>query len=70
MKTLCHEMGTTFIVATHDPRMAQRCDRSIELLDGRINHGESSLMSHQSLNAQSVERQLDQHQVNVMEGML
>ncbi|TKF21565.1 ABC transporter ATP-binding protein [Vibrio genomosp. F6] len=70
MKILCHEMGTTFIVATHDPRMAQRCDRSIELLDGRINHGESSLMSHQSLNAQSVERQLDQHQVNVMEGML
>ncbi|MDF2155231.1 ABC transporter ATP-binding protein [Vibrio sp. CAU 1672] len=36
MKQLGHEMGTTFIVATHDPRMASRCDRSIELVDGEI----------------------------------
>ncbi|MDW3190454.1 lipoprotein-releasing system ATP-binding protein LolD, partial [Vibrio sp. Vb0932] len=28
--------GTTFIVATHDPRMASRCDRTIELVDGKI----------------------------------
>ncbi|MEZ9417246.1 ABC transporter ATP-binding protein, partial [Vibrio sp. 10N.286.49.E1] len=34
MKELGHEMGTTFIVATHDPRMAKRCDRIIELIDG------------------------------------
>ncbi len=39
MKQLGHEMGTTFIVATHDPRMATRCDRSIALFDGRlVNH--------------------------------
>ncbi|WGV98727.1 ABC transporter ATP-binding protein [Vibrio sp. YMD68] len=37
MKSLGQEMGTTFIVATHDPRMASHCDRTIELLDGCIN---------------------------------
>ncbi|KAB0478629.1 ABC transporter ATP-binding protein [Vibrio chagasii] len=36
MKELGHEMGTTFIVATHDPRMAQRCNRVIELIDGQL----------------------------------
>lgn len=36
MKSLGHEMGTTFIVATHDPRMAQHCDRTIHLVDGVI----------------------------------
>ncbi len=28
--------GTTFLVVTHDPRLAARCDRIIELVDGRI----------------------------------
>ncbi|MEZ8824229.1 ABC transporter ATP-binding protein [Vibrio amylolyticus] len=36
MKSLGRELNTTFIVATHDPRMASHCDRTIELLDGRI----------------------------------
>ncbi len=37
MKELGHEMGTTFIVAAHDPRMAQRCDRVISrLIDGQL----------------------------------
>ena len=30
------ELGTTFIVVTHDPRIAARCDRVIEIIDGRI----------------------------------
>ena len=30
------EQGTAFIVVTHDPRLAARCDRIIELVDGRI----------------------------------
>jgi lipoprotein-releasing system ATP-binding protein len=28
--------GTTFLIVTHDPRLAQRCDRIIEMIDGRI----------------------------------
>lgn len=36
MKQLGHEMGTTFIVATHDARMARHCDRTITLVDGLI----------------------------------
>ncbi len=27
---------TTFLVVTHDPRLAARCDRVIELVDGRV----------------------------------
>ena len=30
------EQGTAFMVVTHDPRLAARCDRIIELVDGRI----------------------------------
>ena len=27
---------TAFLIVTHDPRLARRCDRIIELIDGRI----------------------------------
>jgi lipoprotein-releasing system ATP-binding protein len=30
------QQGTAFIVVTHDPRLAARCDRQVELVDGRI----------------------------------
>lgn len=36
MKKLGHEMGTTFVVATHDQRMANQCDRTMSLVDGHI----------------------------------
>jgi len=30
------EQHTAFLIVTHDPRLASRCDRRIELVDGRI----------------------------------
>ncbi len=37
MRNVNQNSGTSFIIVTHDPRLAQRCDRIIELVDGRIN---------------------------------
>ncbi|NBD20873.1 ATP-binding cassette domain-containing protein [Aquabacterium fontiphilum] len=36
MRRIHQDAGTTFLVVTHDPRLAARCDRVIELVDGRI----------------------------------
>ena len=33
--------GTAFLIVTHDPRLAARCDRVIELVDGRIQKDEA-----------------------------
>ncbi len=30
------ELGTTCIIVTHDPRIADSCDRIVELVDGRV----------------------------------
>jgi putative ABC transport system ATP-binding protein len=34
MHTLGQDYGTTFLIATHDERMAARCDRILQLTDG------------------------------------
>jgi lipoprotein-releasing system ATP-binding protein len=36
MRDVNETSGTAFLIVTHDPRLARRCDRIIELVDGRI----------------------------------
>jgi lipoprotein-releasing system ATP-binding protein len=36
MRTFNREAGTTFLLVTHDPRIAERCDRIVEIVDGKI----------------------------------
>jgi len=36
MRDVNQASGTTFLIVTHDPRLAHRCDRIVELVDGRI----------------------------------
>jgi len=36
MRRFNRELGTTFIIVTHDPRIAESCERIVELVDGRI----------------------------------
>ena len=36
MRNVNETGGTTFLIVTHDPRLARRCDRIIKLVDGRI----------------------------------
>lgn len=36
MRQMHAELQTSFLVVTHDPRLAARCDRVLELVDGRL----------------------------------
>jgi lipoprotein-releasing system ATP-binding protein len=36
MHTMNSDQGMTFLIVTHDPRLAQRCTRIIELVDGQV----------------------------------
>jgi lipoprotein-releasing system ATP-binding protein len=36
MRRFNRELGTTFLIVTHDPRIAGRCNRVIEIVDGRV----------------------------------
>jgi lipoprotein-releasing system ATP-binding protein len=36
MRAFNRERGTAFLIVTHDPRLAARCDRIVELVDGLI----------------------------------
>ncbi|QTN21110.1 ABC transporter ATP-binding protein [Rhizobacter sp. AJA081-3] len=40
MRRMHAELKTSFLVVTHDPRLAERCDRIIELVDGRVESDE------------------------------
>ena len=37
LRTINKELNTTFIVITHDPRIAEKTDRIVEIRDGRVN---------------------------------
>jgi lipoprotein-releasing system ATP-binding protein len=39
MRQFNAERGVAFLIVTHDPRLAQRCDRIVNLVDGRIELG-------------------------------
>ena len=43
MYDLVSSGGTTFLIVTHDPRLAARCDRLIEMVDGRIQSGKATV---------------------------
>ncbi|CAN5887540.1 ABC transporter ATP-binding protein [soil metagenome] len=36
MRKMNHDSGTTFLMVTHNMDLARRCDRTIELVDGRL----------------------------------
>jgi lipoprotein-releasing system ATP-binding protein len=36
MRSISQTSGTTFLIVTHDTRLAQRCDRIISLVDGQV----------------------------------
>jgi lipoprotein-releasing system ATP-binding protein len=36
MREVNREQGVGFLLVTHDPRLAERCDRVVELLDGQV----------------------------------
>jgi lipoprotein-releasing system ATP-binding protein len=36
LRQMHQQVGTSFLIVTHDPRLAARCDRVIELIDGRV----------------------------------
>jgi lipoprotein-releasing system ATP-binding protein len=36
MRRFNRELGTTFLLVTHDTRIAERCDRIVEIADGRV----------------------------------
>ncbi len=36
MRRFNAELGTTFLIVTHDPRMAERCDRVVRIEDGLV----------------------------------
>lgn len=40
--------GTSFLIVTHDPRLAQRCDRIIELVDGNIASDKPNILATKS----------------------
>ena len=49
MREVSQTSGTTFLIVTHDPRLAKRCDRIIELVDGRIDSDKPNTAAHSNV---------------------
>lgn len=45
LRRVNEDSDTSFLIVTHDPRLAQRCDRIIELVDGRIDSDKANRVS-------------------------
>jgi lipoprotein-releasing system ATP-binding protein len=46
MRRFNREAGTTFLIVTHDSRIAERCDRVVELVDGRVARDSGTIAEH------------------------
>ena len=46
MREVSRTSGTTFLIVTHDPRLARRCDRIIALVDGQIASDQPNVATH------------------------
>jgi lipoprotein-releasing system ATP-binding protein len=47
MRRMHAALKVSFLLVTHDPRLAARCDRVIELIDGRIERDEAVAVATQ-----------------------
>jgi lipoprotein-releasing system ATP-binding protein len=45
LRSVNRQSHTTFLIVTHDPRLAARCDRIIELIDGRIDSDRANVVA-------------------------
>jgi len=63
--TVRRELGVTLVIATHDPAVAERADRILNLVDGQLVHAASSPLAiplHQTIDqCNQTEQQKDRH---------
>ena len=45
MRRFHRESHTTFLIVTHDPRIAEQCDRVVEIVDGRVRSDRLNVIS-------------------------